>query len=99
MRRFSLRTLMAVIVLSALGFAALRNASALWAGIMLLTILAMLGVATLGMIFLRHKERAWSVGFALFTGDPSCCSPTPRVPVGTAVLECRCRVEIQSKSR
>jgi hypothetical protein len=35
---------------------------------MFLTSLAMLGVATLGTIFLRGSARAWWVGFALFAG-------------------------------
>ena len=68
MRRLSIRTIMAAVVIAAVGLAALRNANELWAGMMLLTTLAMLGIATLGIIFLRAKERAWWVGFALFTG-------------------------------
>jgi hypothetical protein len=48
MRCFSIRPLLAVIVLPAVGFAALWNASDLWAGMMFLMSLAMLGVATLG---------------------------------------------------
>ena len=36
MRRFSIRTLMAVVVVSAAGLAALTNANEMWAGIMLL---------------------------------------------------------------
>ena len=69
MRRLSIRAIMAVVVMSAIGLAALRNANELWAGMMLLTTLAMLGIATLGIIFLRAKERAWWAGFALFAGS------------------------------
>ena len=72
MRRLSIRTIMAAVVIAAVGLAALRNANELWAGMMLLTTLAMLGIATLGIIFLRAKEQAWwagqfeSVGHSLF---------------------------------
>jgi hypothetical protein len=57
MRRFSIRTLMSAIVVSAIGLAALRNASDLWAGIMLLVALAAVGVAVLGAIILRGRDR------------------------------------------
>ena len=66
MRRFSIRTLMSAIVVSAIGLAALRNASDLWAGIMLLVALAAVGVAVLGAIILRGRDRCWWLGFALF---------------------------------
>jgi hypothetical protein len=68
MRRFSIRTLMSAIVVSAIGLAALRNASDLWAGIMLLVALAAVGVAVLGAIILRGRDRCWWLGFALFGG-------------------------------
>ena len=44
MGRFSIRTLMASLVVSAVGLAALRNANDLWAGMMFLTALAVVGV-------------------------------------------------------
>ncbi len=68
MRRFTIRILMAVIVVSAVGLAALRNASELWAGMMLLVALAAIGISLLGILILRGQEQAWSVGFALFAG-------------------------------
>jgi hypothetical protein len=68
MRRFSIRTLMAVILVSAVGLAALRNANELWAGTMLLITLAAVGVAVLGAVNLRGRERAWWQGIALFSG-------------------------------
>jgi hypothetical protein len=56
MRRLSIRTMMAVIAISSVGLAVLTNTNELWALMMLLTNVAMLGIATLGMIFLRAKE-------------------------------------------
>jgi hypothetical protein len=68
MRRFSIRTLMAFVLVSAIGLAALRNANELWAGALLLVALAAAGAAVLGAIFLRGREQAWWAGFALFSG-------------------------------
>jgi hypothetical protein len=59
---------MAVIVVSAVGLAALRNANELWSGIMLLAVLVIVGMAILGAILLRGRDRAWWLGFALFAG-------------------------------
>jgi hypothetical protein len=68
MRRISIRGLMAVVLVSGVGLAALRNASDLWAGIMLLAALAVLGVAILGVMCLREWPRFWWTGFAVFEG-------------------------------
>ena len=68
MRRFSIRTLMAFVLVSAVGMAALRNASDLWAGMMLMAALAAVGVAVLGAALMRDRERAWWLGFGLFGG-------------------------------
>jgi hypothetical protein len=68
MRRISIRTSMAVVVFAAVGLAALRNASELWAGVMVLIALSAVGGAVLGAINLRGIERAWWQGFALFSG-------------------------------
>jgi hypothetical protein len=68
MPRFLIRTLMAFIIVSAVGLAALRNADELWAGMMLLVALATLGTAILAAINLGGRERAWWQGFALFSG-------------------------------
>lgn len=68
MRRYSIRTLMASIVLVAVGLAALKNASEVWAGMLLLLALAAIGVAALGTIIMRGRERCWWAGFALFGG-------------------------------
>jgi hypothetical protein len=48
MRRFSIRTLMALIVISAVGLAALRNANELLAELMILGAVDALGIAVLG---------------------------------------------------
>ena len=68
MRRFSLRTLMTFLFVSAVALASLRNANDLWAGMMLPTALGSVGVAILGAINLRGRERAWWQGFAIFSG-------------------------------
>jgi hypothetical protein len=67
MRRISIRSLMAFVVVSAVGLAALKNASVFWAvGVLLADILA-IGVAVLGAAFSRGREQAWWAGFALFS--------------------------------
>jgi hypothetical protein len=68
MRRFSIRTLMAVIVVCAVGLAALSNANDWWAGIMPLVALASVGVALLGALILFGRGRSWWLGYSLFSG-------------------------------
>ena len=68
MRRFSIRRLMAFIIVAAIGLAALRNANDLWAGMLLLVALAAVGFALMGAAILRGKERHWWAGFAFFGG-------------------------------
>ncbi len=68
MRRFSIRTLMAVVLVSGVGVAALKNASDLWDGLPLLAALAAVGVAVMGAVNLRGRERCWWAGFAFFGG-------------------------------
>jgi hypothetical protein len=68
MRRFSIRSLMAFVLVSAVGLAALRNSSELWAGVMLIVVLAAVGVAVLGVVILRDRGRYWWLGFAVFSG-------------------------------
>jgi len=68
MRRLSIRSLMAFILVSAVGLAALRGADELWAGTMLLVALTAVGVAVPGAVILRGKERYWWAGFAFFGG-------------------------------
>jgi hypothetical protein len=64
MRRFSVRSLMAFIFVSAVGLAALRNPNDVWAGAMLLVALAAVGIAVLGALILRGRERCWWLGSA-----------------------------------
>ncbi len=79
MRRFSLRTLMAFILVAAVGLAALRTANDLWAGRMLLAALAAVGVSILGAALMRGRERAWWLGFAVFGGGYLAVSVGPWV--------------------
>ncbi len=65
MRRFSIRTLMALIAGCAVGVAALRNADELWARVMMMVTLGLLCVAGLWAILLRGRERACWLGFAV----------------------------------
>ena len=67
-RRFSIRALMALVLVSAVGLAALRNANDLWAGMMLMVALAAVGISVMGAVILRGQERYWWAGFAFFGG-------------------------------
>src|SRR6184192_4085180 len=64
--RFSIGGLMGVVLVAAIGLAALRNASEPWAGVMLLLTHGVLGFAAIGVVCRRHVERAWWLGFSLF---------------------------------
>src|SRR5262249_47440617 len=66
MSRFSICTLMAFILVSAIGLAALKNANSPWAGMMLLVALAAVGIAVMGAGIMRGRERAWWAGFGFF---------------------------------
>jgi hypothetical protein len=68
MRRFSIRSLTALIVAAAIGLAALRDANDLWAGMLLLLALAAVAIAMIGAVILRGGERYWWAGFAFFGG-------------------------------
>jgi hypothetical protein len=68
MRRFSIRSMMAFVLASALGMAALRNANEFWAGAMIMVALAAVGTAVLGALTLRGAERYGWAGFAVFSG-------------------------------
>jgi hypothetical protein len=89
MRRFSIRSLMAFILASALSLTALRKANDLWAGLMLLLALAAVGTAVLGASVMRGRERAWWLGFAVFGGGyliAGLC-PWQPTPLGTPLLD------------
>jgi hypothetical protein len=79
MRRFSIRSLMAFVLISAVGLAALRSANELWAATMLSAALAAVGVAVLGASLMRGRERAWWLGFAVFGGGYLALSVGPWV--------------------
>ncbi len=59
---------MVLVLISAVGLAALRSASDLWAGMMLLFALAAVGIAVMAAVILRGRERYWWAGFAFFAG-------------------------------
>ena len=67
MRRFrlSIRAVMAIIVLAALGFAALRNADPFWAGVVAFATYLLLAASILGVVYRREAKRAFWLGFAL----------------------------------
>jgi hypothetical protein len=64
MRRFSIRMLMAVVVISAVGLAAIRNCSEVWAGAMLSITFFTLICSLLGIAFGRKMRRVYWSGFA-----------------------------------
>jgi hypothetical protein len=68
MRRYTIRNLMALMVVTALGLASLRNANEWWTGAMLLVAIAAVGIAMAGAIIMRGRERCWWAGFAFFAG-------------------------------
>jgi hypothetical protein len=80
MRRFSIRTLMAFVFVSAVGLSAFRNASDLWAGTMLLLALAAVAVAVMGAVIMRGRERYGWAGFAFFGGGYLILSVSPLRP-------------------
>jgi hypothetical protein len=89
MRRISIRGLMTIIVVSAVGLAALRNANDLWAAMIFLVAAAAVGVAVLGALFSRGGKRAWWTGFALFGGGYLVAALGPLQPqlITTHLLE------------
>jgi hypothetical protein len=64
--RVSLRVLMLAILVFGVSVAALRNASAAWAGALLLFTMGLLGAAVLGVVYRREARRAWWLGFGVF---------------------------------
>jgi hypothetical protein len=64
--RFSIAGLMGLVVVVAVGAAALRFASELWASVLLMLTLGVLGAAVLACHERTEKNRAWWRGFALF---------------------------------
>ncbi|MHB1557833.1 MAG: hypothetical protein ACYC61_10155 [Isosphaeraceae bacterium] len=66
--RFSIARLMGVVILAAMGVAALRQSSEAWAGSMLLITLGAIAIALTGAFTREPAERAGWLGFALFGG-------------------------------
>jgi hypothetical protein len=68
MRRFSIRSLMALICLVAVGSAALLQANPVLLGVLLVAALYSVGAAILSACMLRKRERHFSAAYALFAG-------------------------------
>ncbi len=68
MRRFSIRTLMAFVLVSAVGLAALRNANEVWAGWLLTGAFGAVATAVLGALVFRDGPRYRWAGFVVFSG-------------------------------
>jgi hypothetical protein len=81
--RISIAGLMGVVLVAALGFAALRNSSENWAGLMLMLTCGVLMLGLVGAVCRGPHERAWWLGFTLFGGGylalahAMAFSPTP----------------------
>ena len=75
MRRQSIRNLMAVIFLAAVGLLALRNANALWAALAFLT--ALVAVCVSFMRAVRGGERPWFASYAVVSGAYLALAFTP----------------------
>jgi hypothetical protein len=67
MRRFSVRTLMILIVGAAVGLAALRNADDFWAPATATVVVVAIATSVMGALTLRGRERYTWAGFAVFS--------------------------------
>ena len=65
MHRCSLRTLMLLILVVAIELTALRNANIVWARVMAMFTIGVIGLAVLWAALRRGQQRAWWTGFAL----------------------------------
>jgi hypothetical protein len=66
MRRFSIATLMVVVLACGVALAALHTASEDWAGAILMLTLSFLGTSLLGWMIRKESKRAFWAGFAIF---------------------------------
>jgi hypothetical protein len=64
--RFSIAGLMGAVLVAAIGLAALRDPSELWAGVIFLLTCGVLMLAVVGVVCRGEARRAWWLGFALF---------------------------------
>ncbi len=67
MRRFSIRTLMVLVVVAAVGLAALRNANVYWATAIAGVVAVVVAASVIGAIGLRGREQYGWAGFAVFS--------------------------------
>ncbi len=94
MRRFrvSISGMMWVVAASALGIAALRDASGFSLGLVFLLTRAFLGLAIVWAIYRRGADRAWWLGFALFGWGyellvpPTSRYSSPHMPAASALI-------------
>jgi uncharacterized membrane protein len=68
MRRFSVRSVMILIVGAAIGVTALRNANSYWAVAIATSVVAALATSGVGALTLRGGEQSGCAGFAVFSG-------------------------------
>jgi hypothetical protein len=64
--RFSIAALMGLVLVAAIGLAALRNGSETWAGVMLILTCGVLALAVVGVFCGAPSDRSWWLGFAIF---------------------------------
>jgi hypothetical protein len=64
--RFTIGWLMILVLVLAVGLAALKSGDEPWAGVMFLLTCGVLGLAVIGALCRREAERAWWLGFAVF---------------------------------
>ncbi len=84
--QFSILGLVVVVGGISLALASLMHASTAWAGIMRLAYFAALGTAPLGVVYLRGRRQAFSLGFALWAWGYLVLESVPGVPVASPLL-------------
>lgn len=67
MRRFSVRFFMVLVVVAAVGLAALRNANVYWASAIAVVVWLAIAASVIGALALRGRERYGWAGFAVFS--------------------------------
>jgi len=64
--RFTIGGLMAIVLVAAIGFAALANPNEIWAGMLPVLVYGLLGLAIIGIVIRPRAARAWWIGWAVF---------------------------------